>query len=159
MFVLFLVHYLIKCTGSTRTCCLKKTYWFTRNDCLTRWLVNATGLLIGRCTDWSRQFISNPDSVILTCTWRISTIFFFIWTRVLNHNKYVEIKQFSKVDIKQNNISAIILLIKFLVYQWNPRHLQGSRVVNIFVYMMKFVFYLISIYIFVCINHRYVLIW
>ena len=25
--------------------------------------------------------------------------FFSIWTRVLNHNKYVEIKQFSKVDI------------------------------------------------------------
>ena len=50
----------------------------------------------------------------------VSPQFFSIWTRVLNHNKYVEIKQFSKVDIKQNNISTVILLIKFLVYQWNP---------------------------------------
>ena len=59
-----------------------------------------------------------------TCTRRIST-FFFIWTRVLKHNKYVGFKQFSKVDIKQNNISTVIfLLIKFLVYQWDPRHLQ-----------------------------------
>ena len=60
--------------------------------------------------------------------------FFSIWTSVLNHNKYVEIKQFSKEDIKQNNISSVILLIKFLVYQWDPRHLQGSRVVYIFIY-------------------------
>ena len=34
----------------------------------------------------------------------VSPQFFSIWTRVLNHNKYVEIKQFSKEDIKQNNI-------------------------------------------------------
>ena len=34
----------------------------------------------------------------------VSPQFFPIWTRVLNHNKYVEIKQFSKEDIKQNNI-------------------------------------------------------
>ena len=58
--------------------------------------------------------------------------FFSIWIRVLNHNKYVEIKQFSKEDIKQNNI----LLIKFLVYQWDPRHLQGGRVVYIFIYTL-----------------------
>ena len=64
-----------------------------------------------------RFLLPHPDSVFLTCTWRISTIFFFILTLVLNHNKYVEIKQFSKVDIKENNISAVILLIKFLVYQ------------------------------------------
>ena len=63
--------------------------------------------------------------------------FFSIWTRILNHKKYVAIKQFSKVDIKQNNISTVILIIKFLVYLWDPRHLQGSRVV----YIMKFVFY------------------
>ena len=62
--------------------------------------------------------------------------FFPIWTRVLNHNKYVEIKQFSKVDIKQNNISTVILWIRFLVYQWDPRHLQGSRVVYIFIYTL-----------------------
>ena len=79
--------------------------------------------------------------------------FTFIWTRVLNHNKYVEIKQFFKVDIKQN-ISTVILFIKFLVYQWDPIHLQGSRVVYIFVYIMKFVFYLISNHIFVYINHK-----
>ena len=28
-----------------------------------------------------------------------------------------KIKQFSKVDIKQNNVSTVILLKKFLVYQ------------------------------------------
>ena len=66
----------------------------------------------------------------------VSPQFFSIWTRVLNHNKFVEIKQFSKEDIKQNNISTIILLIKFLVYQWDPRHLQGSRVVYIFIYTL-----------------------
>ena len=66
----------------------------------------------------------------------VSPQFFSIWTRVLNHNKYVEIKQFSKVDIKRNNISTVILLIKFLVYQWDPRHLQGRRVVYIFIYTL-----------------------
>ena len=73
---------------------------------------------------------------------------------VRNQNSYVEIKQFSKVDIKQNNISTVILLNKFLVYQWDPRHLQGSRVVYIFVYIMKFVLYLITNHMFVCINHK-----
>ena len=79
----------------------------------------------------------------------VSPQFFSIWIRVLNHNKYVEIKQFSKEDIKQNNISTVILLIKFLVYQWDPRHLQGSRVVYFI-----FVFYLISNQIFMYINHK-----
>ena len=60
---------------------------------------------------------------------------FFIWSRVLKHNKYVISKQFSKIDIKQNNISTIILLIRFLVYQWDPRHLQSSLIVYIFVYI------------------------
>ena len=44
---------------------------------------------------------------------------------------YVEIKQFSKVDIKQNHISTVISSIKFLVYQGDPRHLQRSCVVYI----------------------------
>ena len=66
----------------------------------------------------------------------VSPQFFSIWTRVLNHNKYVEIKQFSKEDIKQNNIITVILFIKFLDYQWDPRHLQGSRVVYIFIYTL-----------------------
>ena len=66
----------------------------------------------------------------------VSPQFFSIWIRVLNHNKYVEIKQISKEDIKQNNISTVILLIKFLVYQWDPRHLQGSRLVYIFIYTL-----------------------
>ena len=39
--------------------------------------------------------------------------------RVVKH-KYVEFKQFSKVDVKQNNIHTIILLFKFLIYQWDP---------------------------------------
>ena len=84
----------------------------------------------------------------------VSPQFFSIWTRVLNHNKYVEIKQFSKVDIKQNNISTVILLIKFLVYQWDPHHLQGSWVVYIFYLHFIFVFYLISNHIFMYINHK-----
>ena len=66
----------------------------------------------------------------------VSPQFFSIWTRVLNHNKYVEIKQFSEEEMKQNNISTVILLTKFLVYQWDPRHLQGSRVVYIFIYTL-----------------------
>ena len=66
----------------------------------------------------------------------VSPQIFSIWIRVLNHNRYVEIKQFSRVDIKQNNISIVILLIEFLVYQWDPRHLQGSRVVYIFIYTL-----------------------
>ena len=53
-----------------------------------------------------------------------------------------KIKQFSKVDIKQNNVSTVILLKKFLVYQWDPCHLQGSRIVYICVYVTKSVFYL-----------------
>ena len=31
----------------------------------------------------------------------------FLWTRVLKHIKYIEIKQFSKVDIKENNILTV----------------------------------------------------
>ena len=41
--------------------------------------------------------------------WEYLNIYFFIWTRVLKNNKYVEIKQFFKVDIKQNNIFHVIL--------------------------------------------------
>ena len=62
----------------------------------------------------------------------VSPQFFFIWTRVLNHNNHVEIKQFSKVDIKQNNIATVSLLIKFLVYQWDPCYLQGSLFTYLF---------------------------
>ena len=71
----------------------------------------------------------------------------------LTHNNYVMIKRISKVDIKQNNISTVILLIKFLVYQWDSRHLQGSRVIYIFVNIMKVVFYLISTH-FLCVSIR-----
>ena len=65
--------------------------------------------------DYSLSFTMKP--VFLIC-WGLKQQlaylqFFFIWTQVLNHNKYVEIKQYSKVDIKQNNISTVILLIKF----------------------------------------------
>ena len=68
----------------------------------------------------------------------------FIWTRVLTHNKYVEIKQFSKVEIKQTIISSLILFIKFLVYEWDQQHLHGSRVVCKFVYTTKSPINLIS---------------
>ena len=72
----------------------------------------------------------------------VSPQFFSIWIRVLNHNKYVEIKHFSKVDIKQNNISTVILLIKFLVYQWDP-FARKSCCLHIYLYFI-FMFYLIS---------------
>ena len=48
---------------------------------------------------------------------------------------YVEIKKITKEDIKRKIVSTFISLIKFLVYQWDPRHLQGSRVGYIFVYI------------------------
>ena len=48
-----------------------------------------------------------------------------------------KIKQFSKVDIKQNNVSTVILFKKFLVYQWDPCHLHCY----ICVYVTKSVFY------------------
>ena len=86
-----------------------------------------------------------------TCTRCIST--FFIWTRLLNHNKYVEIKQCSKEDINQNNISTVILIIKCFIYARDPRHLHRSRDVYIFVYI-KSVFYLISNHIFINIKHK-----
>ena len=46
----------------------------------------------------------------------------------------------TEVEINQNIISILILLNKFLVYQWDPHHLQGSPVV----YKTKSVFYLIQ---------------
>ena len=66
---------------------------------------------------------------------------FFLWTWVLKHNKCNEIRQFSEVDIKQNDISKVILLI-------------FSSICAIckevaFVYITKPVFYLISNHIFV----------
>ena len=54
---------------------------------------------------------------------------FYMNPSTQTYKKYVEIKQFSKIDMKQNYISTDILLIK------EPRHLQGSCVVFIFVYM------------------------
>ena len=51
-------------------------------------------------------------------------------------------KDFSKVDVKQNNVSTLILLIMLLYYRRDLRNLQGSRVVYIFVYITKSLFYL-----------------
>ena len=74
--------------------------------------------------------------IITTCTWRISKFFNMSTNyRVLKHNKTVGIQQFFKVDINQNNISTIILLIECLFYEWDLCHLQGSRIVYIFVYI------------------------
>ena len=78
---------------------------------------------------------------------------FFLWNGVLKHYKYVEVKQFSIVNIKQNNVFTIILLINFLIYQWDPCHLQGNCVVYNFVYTMKSMFSLISYHFFVHFNH------
>ena len=86
----------------------------------------------------------------------VSPHFFSIWTRVLNHNKYVEIKQFSKEDIKQNNISTIILLIKFQISRLSMRSAPFARksgCLHIYLYFI-FVFYLISNEIFMYINHK-----
>ena len=46
----------------------------------------------------------------LSCTRRISTFLY------MKHNNFIEIKQMSNVNIKQNNVSTSILLIKILVY-------------------------------------------
>ena len=56
---------------------LKKTYWYTLNDCLEHWLVNALGLLIGPCADWSRKFISNPDWQLCYVKRTLSPLFGF----------------------------------------------------------------------------------
>ena len=78
----------------------------------------------------------------------------------------MQVMQFSKVDIKQNtgNISTVILSIKFLFYQWDPHHLQGSHIVyihvHVFVCKTKSVLYVISNHIF-CIYQTlgYILFW
>ena len=80
-------------------------------------------------------YLSDNDS--LTCTRHISTILLHVWTRELKHYKHVKIKQFSKVDIKQDNNFSVILLIKYLVYQLDPHHLQVSHIIYIFVYITK----------------------
>ena len=103
---------------------------------------------------WMQQppWKPTPGNDLIKVAVGVSLQFFFIWTRVLNNNQYVEIKQFSKVEIKQSNISTVI---KFFVYQWDPRHLQGSRFfLHIYLHFI-FVFYLISNHIFVSINHKY----
>ena len=38
----------------------------------------------------------------------VSEQFLIMWTWVLNHNKYIEIKQFSRIEIKQNDILTIV---------------------------------------------------
>ena len=78
--------------------------------------------------------------------------FFSIWTPVLNHDKYDEIKQFSKVDIKLNNISKVILLIKFLSMRSTP-FARKSGCLHICL-QNEVCFYLISNHNFVWINHK-----
>ena len=41
----------------------------------------------------------------------------FLWTLGLKRNKYVDKRQFSKVEIKQNNVSTVISFIKYFVNQ------------------------------------------
>ena len=112
---------------------------------------------------WILQFII--ISILRNCIWywkvihrlwftriRISTIFY-------EHNQYVQIKQFFKVGIK-NNVSTVIWLIKFLVYQWSTSAPSGgSRVVYIFVYITKSVFSLTPNHIFVHFNHYDAVLW
>ena len=62
----------------------------------------------------------------------------------------MKLSNFSKQTSNKNIYSPFTLLIKFLVFQWDPRHLQGSR----FVYISKFKFCLISNHIFVYIHHK-----
>ena len=70
---------------------------------------------------------------------------------------YVKIEKFFQSENQTNNISSVILLINFLVYQCDPRHLQGSCVVYIFVFITKFAFNLVSNHIFVSIKHKDIL--
>ena len=73
-----------------------------------------------------------------------------IWTRVLNHNKYLEIKQFSKVDIKQNNISTVNFVNQVSrLSMRSSAFARKSGCLHIGLHM----FYLISYHICVCINH------
>ena len=61
---------------------------------------------------------------------------FFLWTRVLKHNKYLGITQaIFQSKHKIMFLPLIALLIEFFVYQGDPRHLQGSCIVYIFVYI------------------------
>lgn len=46
----------------------------------------------------------------------VSEQFFFHMNRVQKHYVYVKIKQFSKLEIKQIDISTVIMTIKFLDY-------------------------------------------
>ena len=73
--------------------------------------------------------------------------------RVVKHIQYVEIKQFFKVGIKQNNVSTVIWLIKFLaINARDPRHWEEVRC-YIFVYITKYMFSLTSYHIVLHFNH------
>ena len=62
---------------------------------------------------------------------------FFKWTRVLNITSMLKLSKFSKVDIKQKNISTVILLINFFVYQWDPHNLQGLVALVTFLFTQR----------------------
>ena len=91
--------------------------------------------------EWS-EFCNKPENFFKL---HLAYLHNFLWTRALKSNQFVEIKQFFKVDIKQNSVSTVIWLIKFVVYQWSRSAPSGgSRVVYIFVYITKSVFSLTS---------------
>ena len=99
--------------------------------------------------EWS-EFCNKPENFFKL---HLAYLHNFLWTRALKHNQFVEIKQFFKVDIKQNSVSTVIWLIKFVVYQWSRSAPSGgSRVVYIFVYLTKSVFSQTSNHIFVHFN-------
>ena len=88
------------------------------NKCFMKWKVFKTHL------PWS------TTEYIQRYTWRI-------WTKKYKNlsNKILRMLKLSNFQIrnKTKNINTVILLIGFLVYQWDPRHLQGSDFVYVFV--------------------------
>ena len=60
---------------------------------------------------------------------------------------------FQKIEIKQNIVSTIIFLTKIRRPLLRSAHLLESRVVYIFICIAKSVFFLVSQYILVYINH------
>ena len=54
------------------------------------------------------------------------------YLNIINDKKMLKWSNFPKYTSNKVNVSTVNCLIKFLVYQWNPRHLQRSRVVYFF---------------------------
>ena len=111
---------------------------FLLPDPLTKWFPSGTLLrqpftsrVLKRHLAYLHSFLSfEPEYIIIINMLKLNN---FPWQ---TSNKIIFLPLFCKS-------------CKFLVYQLDPRHLQGSRVLNVFVYVMKFVLYIIVNHIFV----------